>query len=89
MRKGKSIQSNIHEYRKLRSSILSGYMPGRICEGYVRFSNLNFGIPTQKIRANEKKAVCGKKSCSKLLYFSIVPQVELRKKKIELVRGML
>jgi hypothetical protein len=63
-------------------------MPGRICEGYVRFSSLNFGIPTQKIRANEKKAVCGKKSCSKNLYFSIVPQVEL-KKKIELVRGML
>ena len=70
MRKGKSIQSNIHEYRKLRSSILSGYMPGRICEGYVRFPSLNFGIPTQKIRASKKNWIWKKKLFNKSLFFN-------------------
>ncbi len=32
MRKGRSIQSKIHEYQKLRNYGLSGCMPGRVYE---------------------------------------------------------
>ena len=46
MRKGRSIQSKIHEYQKLRNYVLSGYMPGRVCEATDKDVVMITCIPT-------------------------------------------